>query len=135
MAQQFEEINIMGWVPVAIGFGSVVGALGRYYLTLFWTRKLGSLFPFGTLFVNLTGALVIGLVAILAPAYGVPEILQKLILVGFLGAYTTFSSYILDSANLFRSSRFIVALFYWIGSPVLGFLCVELGAQLGRGLS
>jgi CrcB protein len=125
----------MNWVLITIGFGAVLGALSRYYLTLFWTRKFGSLFPFGTLFVNLTGAFVIGLFAILAPVYGVPEVLQKFALVGLLGAYTTFSSYILDSANLFRSSRLVVALLYWIGSPVLGFICVELGAQLGRRLS
>jgi CrcB protein len=124
----------MDWTPIAVGFGAIFGALGRYYLTLFWTQKRGSLFPYGTLFVNLTGALVIGIVATLAPAYGLPVALQKFVLVGFLGAYTTFSSYILDTANLFRSARSLVALFYWLGSPVLGFLCVELGIWIGQAL-
>jgi len=125
----------MDWIPIAVGLGAIFGALGRYYLTLFWTQKRGSSFPYGTLFVNLIGALIIGAVATLAPTYGVPIILQKFVLVGFLGAYTTFSSYILDTANLFRSSRSIVAVFYWLGSPVLGFLCVELGIWLGKNLS
>lgn len=124
----------MDWFPVTVSLGAICGALGRYYLTLFWTQKKGSLFPYGTMFVNLTGALVIGLVAILAPVYGLPVALQKSILVGFLGAYTTFSSYILDTVNLFRTTRPIIALFYWLGSPILGFVCVELGIWLGQSL-
>jgi CrcB protein len=124
----------MDWIPVAIGLGAIFGALGRYSLTLFWTQKKGSLFPYGTLFVNLTGALIMGIVATLAPVYGLPRVLQTFVLVGFLGAYTTFSSYTLDTTNLFRYSRPIVALSYWLGSPILGFLCVELGIWLGKSL-
>ena len=65
----------MDWFPVTVSLGAICGALGRYYLTLFWTQKKGSLFPYGTMFVNLTGALVIGLVAILALVYGLPVVL------------------------------------------------------------
>ncbi len=122
----------MDWIPIAVGLGAIFGALGRYYLTLFWLQKKGREFPYGTLFVNLTGAFVIGVVATLAPAYGWPVILQKFIFVGLLGAYTTFSSYILDTANLFRNARPIIALSYWLGSPLLGFLAVELGIGLGK---
>jgi CrcB protein len=121
----------MDWTPLAVGLGAILGALGRYYLTLFWTHKQGSLFPYGTLFVNLTGAFVIGIAATLAPAYRMPEVVQTFVMVGFLGAYTTFSSYILDVANLSRTARPVVTLFYWLGSPVLGFICVELGIWLG----
>lgn len=122
----------MDWIPIAVAFGAVIGALARYYITLFWRRNQGSSFPYGTLFVNLTGSLLIGMVATLGSAYELSIFLQKLVLVGFLGAYTTFSSYILDSVSLFRSSKPSVALFYWLGSPVLGFLCVELGIWLGQ---
>jgi len=124
----------MDWTPVAVGLGAVLGALGRYYLTLFWIQKQGSLFPYGTLFVNLTGAFTIGMVATLAPAYGVPVVGQTFMLVGFLGAYTTFSSYILDTVNLSHSTRPIITLLYWLGSPVLGFVCVEMGIWLGKRL-
>ena len=124
----------MSWISVAIAVGAVFGALSRYYLTLFWIEKRGNRFPCGTLFVNLTGSLLIGVVSVLTTRYAVPVIVQKSILVGFLGAYTTFSSYILDAANLFWSAQKLTALFYWLSSPVLGFLCVELGIWFGHRL-
>ena len=124
----------MNWIPVAISFGAVLGALSRYYLTLFWIRKEGTNFPYGTLFVNLTGAFLIGLISKFTDQHIIPIVTQKLILVGFFGAYTTFSSYILDSANLFRSHRNMAGFFYWLGSPILGFTCVELGIWVAQRL-
>jgi len=124
----------MDVIPAAVGLGAMVGALSRYYLTLVWVHKQGSWFPYGTCFVNLTGAFVIGFVATLAPNYGLPMAFQPFILTGFLGAYTTFSSYILDTANLFQGARSIIALLYWLGSPALGFICVEMGIWLGKHL-
>lgn len=124
----------MNWIPIAISTGAVLGALSRYYLTLFWLQKRGDQFPYGTLFVNLTGAFVIGLVATVAPAYGVAIALQKFILVGFLGAYTTFSSYLLDTVNLYRNQRPLAGYGYWIGSIMVGFLSVKLGIWLGQAL-
>ncbi len=117
----------MSWIPLYISFGAVLGALSRYYLTLFWLEKGGSNFPYGTLFANLTGAFVIGFVSMFTAKHTIPIEIHKLILVGFLGAYTTFSSYILDSVNLFRSNRTSTGFFYWLGSPILGFIFVELG--------
>ncbi len=118
----------MSSIPLYISLGAVLGALSRYYLTLFWLKKGGSNFPYGTLFVNLTGAFLIGFVSKIFTAEHTISIgVQKLILVGFLGSYTTFSSYILDSANLFRINRTSTGFFYWLGSPILGFIFVELG--------
>ena len=118
----------MSSIPLYISLGAVLGALSRYYLTLFWLKKRGSNFPYGTLFVNLTGAFLIGFVSKIFTAEHTISIgVQKLILVGFLGSYTTFSSYILDSANLFRINRTSTGFFYWLGSPILGFIFVELG--------
>ena len=118
----------MSLIPLYISLGAVLGALSRYYLTLFWLKKRGSNFPYGTLFVNLTGTFLIGFISkIFSFEHGIPIEIQKLIVVGFLGSYTTFSSYILDSANLFRSNRTLTGFFYWLGSPILGFIFVELG--------
>lgn len=126
--------QVMDWTVPAITLGAIAGALSRYYISLFWARKLGSQFPYGTLFVNLTGALLIGVVATLATVYPLPSGLQTLIVVGFLGSYTTFSSYILDSKILFRSFRPFLAAVYWFGSPILGLFSLEIGIWLGHRL-
>lgn len=124
----------MSWIPFAIALGAVLGALSRYYVTLFWLEKLGKKFPYGTFFINLTGALLIGLASTMSAALTVPVEIQTLIMIGFLGAYTTFSSYILDTANLFHNRRFSVGFFYWIGSPIVGFICIQFGIWIGQHL-
>ncbi len=121
----------MDWTPLAISVGAVLGALGRYYFSLFWLQRAGDRFPYGTLFVNLTGAFIIGIVATAAPTWGLPPAWQTLIQTGFLGAYTTFSTYILDTAKLFSSQQRLKGLLYWLGSAVLGFVGVELGIWIG----
>jgi CrcB protein len=122
----------MNWIPIAISLGAVFGALSRYYITLFWIEKRGQGFPYGTVFVNLTGAFLIGLASMLAIKHNFPLLLEKLVLVGFLGAYTTFSSYILDSVVLFRSRRTSTGFFYWLGIPILGFIALELGIAIAN---
>jgi CrcB protein len=119
------------WTPIAISIGAVLGALSRYYLTLLWVRYRGIAFPYGTLFVNVTGALMIGFWVTWSTQQGFISLpLQRLVLVGFLGAYTTFSSYILDTANLFNAKQKALGNLYWLGSPVLGLLGIEAGIWL-----
>jgi CrcB protein len=125
----------MDSTPIAISLGAILGALSRYYITLFWIEKKGSAFPYGTLFVNLTGAIIIGLASIVITQSSQSIALQRLIIVGFLGAYTTFSSYMLDAVKLFRAGRQWRSIIYGVGSPLLGFFCVELGIWLGQQLS
>jgi CrcB protein len=122
----------MNWIPLAISLGAVFGALSRYYITLFWIQKRGQSFPYGTVFVNLTGAFLIGLASMLAIKHDFPVAMEKLVLVGFFGAYTTFSSYILDSVLLFRSRRTSTGFFYWLGIPILGFIALELGIAIAH---
>lgn len=111
-------------IPIAIAVGAVLGALSRYYVTRFWSQLTGHRFPYGTLFANITGAFFIGLIA---PATDEYLVLSKFSLVGFLGAYTTFSSYILDSANLLKNEDKTPGMIYWLGSPILGLVAVKLG--------
>jgi CrcB protein len=121
------------YAPLAISLGAIPGALSRYYLTLLCARWLGIAFPYGTFFINLTGAGVMGFFVTLATkqVFSAPE-LQWLVAVGFLGSYTTFSTYALDTSNLLRTRSYKRALFYWWGSPILGFFSVELGMFLAR---
>lgn len=119
--------------PILISIGAVPGALCRYYLTLFCTHKFGDRFPYGTFLINLSGAFLIGFLSTLFQEIGASPHLSLLVSVGFLGSYTTFSTYGLDTANLLKTS-YKKAILYWVGSPVLGFLCVEGGIVLARHL-
>lgn len=121
-------------VPVLIAVGAVPGALSRYYLTLICTHKFGDRVPYGTLFINLSGAFLIGFFSTLFQGIGASPRLSILVSAGFLGSYTTFSTYQLDTFNLIKIGNYKNALLYWIGSPILGFLCVEIGILLARRL-
>jgi CrcB protein len=117
--------------PIAVSLGAVPGALSRYYLTVWFSQWLGASFPFGTFFINLSGALLMGFFATLAIQQMIPSSdVQLLITTGFLGAYTTFSTYALDTAVLLRSRNRAKALFYWGGSMILGGICLEVGIAL-----
>ncbi|NET36171.1 MAG: fluoride efflux transporter CrcB [Cyanothece sp. SIO1E1] len=120
--------------PMAISLGAIAGALSRYYITLLIAQRFGLAFPYGTLFVNLTGCLLMGFWVTLASERlpGIPPDLKLMLTTGFLGAYTTFSTYGLDSFNLLQNSSMTLTSFYWIGSALLGIFCVHFGAILAR---
>ncbi|EKQ69559.1 camphor resistance protein CrcB [Leptolyngbyaceae cyanobacterium JSC-12] len=119
--------------PVAVSLGAIPGALSRYYLTLLCARWLGISFPFGTFLINLSGSLFMGFFAALAIERIIPSSeLQLLVTTGFLGSYTTFSTYALDTANLRRTGNQSLTLFYWAGSVVLGGACLEIGIRLAQ---
>ena len=119
--------------PVAVSLGAIAGALSRYYLTLFFAQWLGTGFPYGTFLINLTGALVMGFFVTLTLERTItsPD-LRLLVSVGFLGSYTTFSTYALDTSVLLQAGNKGLALFYWLGSASLGFMSLEIGNFLAR---
>jgi len=119
--------------PLLIAIGAVVGAWSRYGITLYCTARWGARFPYGTFVVNLSGAFLIGVIASLVQVRFSP--LANLLIIGFLGAYTTFSTYMLDTINLFRADQRLKALLYWVGSACLGLAFAELGLWLGSVLS
>lgn len=122
-------------VPIAIGLGAIAGALSRYYMTLSLTQWLGTTFPFGTFFVNLWGALMMGFFTTLSVGrtFISPD-LRLIVAVGFLGSYTTFSTYELDAEQLLLARHWNMTLLYWISTALLGVLCLELGSYLARRL-
>lgn len=120
--------------PILVAIGAIPGALSRYYITIFATERLGTTFPYGTFLINLTGSLLIGFLSTLVTAQVINANFQALLIIGFLGAYTTFSTYALDTFNLLRTGSRKRALLYWAGSPILGFVCVEVGILLARKL-
>ncbi|MGB0560798.1 MAG: fluoride efflux transporter CrcB, partial [Spirulinaceae cyanobacterium] len=93
--------------PIAIALGAIGGALSRYYFGLWLGELCGTTFPVGTFTVNLLGSFLMGaLVALLSQSVlKLSPDLALLITVGFLGSFTTFSSYILDTARLIEAGR------------------------------
>jgi CrcB protein len=121
--------------PIAIALGAVPGALSRYYLTRYCAQWFGTAFPYGTFIVNLSGALLMGffITLTLEKMISSPD-LRALVAVGFLGAYTTFSTYALDTAELLHQGSWNRALWYWGGSALLGILSLEVGSAIARKL-
>ncbi|MBD2080024.1 fluoride efflux transporter CrcB [Leptolyngbya sp. FACHB-17] len=121
---------------ISISLGAIPGALSRYYLTLLFARWFGIQFPYGTFFINITGAMVMGFFVtfFLERGIGTPE-LRLFFAVGFLGSYTTFSTYALETSVLVKSGNPSLALLYGLGSAAIGYLGLELGSFLARKLS
>jgi fluoride exporter len=114
--------------PIAVILGAVPGALCRYYISLYFGQWFGTQFPFGTFFINLTGAFLMGAFITYTLERPIPSPdLRLLIAVGFLGSYTTFSTYALDAILLLQSGKLGLTLFYWLGSALLGVFGVALG--------
>jgi CrcB protein len=128
--------------PIAISLGAIAGALSRYYLTLWFAQRFGTVFPYATFFINLTGCFAMGFFVTFAleRVTTIPPEVRLMVTTGFLGAYTTFSTYGLESLSLWRDAfgkRFALGNFsafslYWAGSAILGIISVQLGAILAR---
>lgn len=119
---------------LAVSLGAIAGALSRYCITLWFLQRFGVAFPYGTFVINITGCFIMGFFFTLAAERILtitPEI-KLLVATGFLGSYTTFSTYGLDTVTLIGTQRFTPALIYWLGSAVLGILSVQLGVFLAR---
>lgn len=122
--------------PIAIALGAIAGALSRYYVGVWLSQRLGADLPYGTLLINLTGCAAMGFFATFALEHVTPIApeLRLLVAVGFLGSYTTFSTYALDSIALLRDRGTFVSLMYWAGSAVFGAISLSLGISLAKWL-
>jgi fluoride exporter len=118
---------------IAVAVGAAIGGVLRYVVGQIFLQRFGPGFPYGTLFINVTGSVLIGVVAQLAAtrAFGVTPLVRILLATGILGGYTTFSTFSLDALTLFESGA-LPALIYTFASVVLGFGGAALGIVIGR---
>ena len=113
--------------------GGGVGSLARYLAGTAVTARLGARFPVGTMVVNVTGCFLIGLLMTLLTEWWQPHPNWRLALVvGFLGGYTTFSSFEWETYAAVRDGGFWIGLGNVVGSVTLGYAAVWVGAPLGR---
>ena len=119
----------MHWLAVALG--GALGAMGRYAVTNWAFSILENRFPLGTLLVNVIGSFLIGICYVLIIEKGVlsPE-WRHLLMAGFLGAFTTFSTFSLDALNLWQNGHGVTALGYVLLNVVLSLLSVAASVQL-----
>jgi CrcB protein len=116
------------WVAV----GGLFGSAARFAVGRMAGERFGWSFPFATLAVNLTGAFAIGLVVTLL-AGRLPDAAWRLLLItGFLGGYTTFSSYSLELVTMLIEGRWGPAVLYGLASNLLGLAACWGGVLLGR---
>jgi CrcB protein len=116
----------------AVGAGAVLGANLRYIVANYAAARWGADFPFGTLLINISGAFVIGVfLALLATRTELSPLVRLFVATGFLGGYTTFSSYTWEALTLARDGAWVNMIVYVGGSNLLGLLGVWFGASLG----
>ncbi len=116
-----------------VGLGGFIGANARYLVGEWAQRKWGVGFPYGTFIINVTGSLVLGIFATLALSLNWRPEWRLLVAVGFVGAYTTFSTFEFETLQLIvQGSRFKAAAFNLLGSVIAGFFAAWLGVVVAR---
>ena len=119
-----------------VGMGGFVGANARFALGRLAVERFGTGFPVGTLAINVSGSILIGILLTLLTQRAVPnDIWRLLLVVGFLGGYTTFSSYSFEAVALIEDGLLGRAAWYVIGGNALGLLGCYGGMIVARGFS
>jgi fluoride exporter len=120
---------------VWVALGGALGASTRYGIGAWVVARLGAGFPFHTLLINVTGSLAIGALVVLLTERLVADPAWRLLLVvGFLGGYTTFSSYTFEALALLEEGDWLPAVWYVLGSNGLGLVAAYIGVVLVRAL-
>lgn len=117
-----------------VAVGGMLGANARFILASWAGSAFGARFPFGTFVINLTGAFALGVVGALLAHRLVawPDGVRLMIGVGFIGAYTTFSTFCFESHALFEDGAWMSGILNLVVSPILGLFAVHLGIVLVR---
>jgi CrcB protein len=115
-----------------IAFGGSLGCVARFAVSSMTSNASSGAFPWGTFAVNITGSFLIGVFAELFETTVVPSGWRSFATIGFLGGYTTFSTFTLETLNLLRDGELRYALLNLLGSNLLGISCVALGLYATR---
>ena len=119
---------------LAIALGGAIGALARASACTITERHFGADFPYGTLVVNVAGGFLIGLIVGLSASTELPPLLRDALVIGGLGALTTFSAFSLDTLTLASGGSILHALANIAANVVLALTATAGGLLLGRAL-
>ena len=118
---------------LVVGIGGALGAIARYLINISPLANLFEKFPFPTFFINITGSFLIGFLLILfTDKFAINDNLRLAIIVGFLGAFTTFSTFELEIWELIKENQFPTAFLYLFLSVVVGFIGILSGVWLAK---
>ncbi|AXA36183.1 MAG: putative fluoride ion transporter CrcB [Candidatus Sumerlaea sp.] len=117
-----------------VGVGGFLGANARYVIGRVVGAWLGPSFPYATFFINVSGSFLLGFLSALLASGQLPHArtLREFFAIGFLGAYTTFSTFEYETRQLFDDGSWLLAMSNIFGSVFLGLLGVHVGMVLGR---
>ncbi len=116
-----------------LAIGSLAGGFSRYFLAESAAKNFGTGFPYGTLFVNLSGCFLIGFLSMLAEEkMSLGPHARIFLMTGFCGAFTTFSTFMLETGSLLDDRQLGPAVLNVILSVGVGFIVYRLGVQLGK---
>ena len=120
----------------AIALGGALGSVARHGITVYFDHLLGSEFPYGIFIANILGSAAIGMLFVLILERGLlSEVWRSLLMVGFLGAFTTFSTFSLQAIGLLQEGRLLSAASYTIGSVLLSIIAAYVAMVTTRALS
>lgn len=118
---------------LAIALGGACGAVARYLINVSPLQNLFEKFPFPTFLINVSGSFLLGfLLILLTDKFSVSENLRFAVLVGFLGAFTTFSTFELEIWELVKENHYLTAFLYLFLSVAVGFIGVAVGVALAK---
>ena len=121
----------MHWLAVAVG--GALGAMARYAVSLWLLNTSGPKFPYATLTVNVLGSFIMGLLfVVIVERAALPAEMRSLLMVGFLGAFTTFSTFSLDALNLWQNGHLFAALVYVLVTVALCLVAISSSIWLAR---
>jgi CrcB protein len=116
-----------------VSLGGIVGACARYFLSRFSAKLLGTSFPWGTLFINISGSFILGLFLVYTTErVFVDPRWRLLVAIGFCGAYTTFSSYAYESMVYFQQGNWMLFAANVLTNNILCLAAVLAAAALAR---
>jgi CrcB protein len=118
-----------------IGLGGFLGAIARYTIALWIGQNWGRIFPLGTFIVNISGCFLISLfMSLFTERFMVSPQVRMFLVIGFLGAYTTFSTFEYETGNLVKDGEWSIALANLILSVIVGFMALKLGEFVAKSI-